>query len=435
MPDENQEHEGTWLQWPHQYTYGTTYRNRLDQTWVDMTKNLVESEKVHIVAYNNSEKNRIINLLNTESVSMTNIDFYIHPTDDVWVRDNGPMFVYDNAGTLKMLDWGFNGWGNDTPFILDNAIPQLLSPEIGIERINLNAMVLEGGAAEIDGNGTIIATKSSVTDVSRNPGFTQTQIENYMTINMGISNFIWLEGLVNTDGTEITDMHIDGFVKFANTTTMLTLSDADLTYWGLIPADITAIHFAKNKNDIPYTLVTIPLTQNDVTTAYGYNLGYKGSYANYYVGNTVVLVPNYNDPNDAVANAIIQGYYPGRTVVGIDVRNLYENGGMVHCVTQQQPVSNLVSGIKSLKMNIDQIYPNPFNEKIAVDLNVIEGNIIEINLFNAVGQLVYSQSKGGLKAGFNSIEIDTRLLEKGVYMLGVSSGNQQSVLQKVVLMK
>ncbi|MEG0851053.1 MAG: agmatine deiminase family protein, partial [Flavobacterium sp.] len=81
----------------------------------------------------------------------------------------------------------------------------------------------------------------------------------------------------------------------------------------------------------------LPLSKNDVVTTNGTNLGYKGCYINFYVANGKVLVPNYNDPNDAVANNIIAGLFPGRTVVGIDVRNLYKNGGMVHCVTQQQP--------------------------------------------------------------------------------------------------
>ncbi len=166
MPEETAEHESTWLQWPHSYTYGTTYRNRLDQTWVDMTKSLIGSENVHIVAYDNTEKARITALLNAANVSMMNVDFFVHQNDDVWVRDNGPMFVYDNNGDLKMLDWGFNGWGNDTPFTLCNVIPSLLSVDLGIEKIDLNSVVLEGGAIENDGNGTIMATKSSVTDTS-----------------------------------------------------------------------------------------------------------------------------------------------------------------------------------------------------------------------------------------------------------------------------
>jgi agmatine deiminase len=70
MPEETAEHEGTWLQWPHSYTYGTLYRNRLDQTWVDMTENLIGSENVHIVAYNNTEKIRIMNLLTVSTSSL-----------------------------------------------------------------------------------------------------------------------------------------------------------------------------------------------------------------------------------------------------------------------------------------------------------------------------------------------------------------------------
>lgn len=79
------------------------------------------------------------------------------------------------------------------------------------------------------------------------------------------------------------------------------------------------------------------MTKENVVTTYGKDLGFKGSYVNYYIANTTVLVPNYNDPNDAMANMLIQSLYPTRKVVGIDVRNLYENGGMIHCVTQQQP--------------------------------------------------------------------------------------------------
>jgi agmatine deiminase len=102
-------------------------------------------------------------------------------------------------------------------------------------------------------------------------------------------------------------------------------------------ADINKLFAAKNISGTPYKFLKVPLTQNNVVTTSGINLGYKGSYVNYYIANEKVLVPNYKDPNDVVANKIIQTLYPTRTVVGIDVRNLYQNGGMVHCVTQQQP--------------------------------------------------------------------------------------------------
>ncbi len=336
MPDENQTHEGTWLQWPHQYTYGTTYRNRLDPTWVKMTKELVTSEKVHIIAYNNVEKNRIISLLNSASVPLTNIDFRIFQTNDVWVRDNGPIYVKDNSNILKIEDWKFNGWGFKASYGKCNIIPNSIGIATGKSVINLNnTLCLEGGSFEIDGNGTFLATKSAIINSNRNPGKSQTQIEAILTTNLGVTKFVWLDGVA---GLEITDMHIDGFAKFVSSTTLLTMNNNDLQYWEVPMSDINKLASAKNKNNVTYNKVYVPLTANNVITAYGKNLGYKGSYCNYYVANNKVLVPNYNDPNDAIANAIIQNLYPTRTVIGVDCRNLYEQGGMVHCVTQQQPL-------------------------------------------------------------------------------------------------
>ena len=335
MPDENQMHEGTWLQWPHHYTYGTSYRNRLDPTWVQMTKELVSSEKVHIIAYNTTEKNRITTLLNIAAVPLGNIDFRIFQTNDVWVRDNGPIYVKDNTNNLKIEDWKFNGWGNKASYSKCNIIPNSIGTATGKSVISLNnTLCLEGGAFEIDGNGTLLATKSAIINSNRNPGKTQAQIEAILTTNLGVTNFIWLNGVA---GLEITDMHIDGFAKFANSTTLVTMNNSNLLYWEVPQSDINKLYAAKNKNNVVYNKVYVPLTANNVITTYGKNLGYKGSYCNYYVGNNKVLVPNYNDSNDAIANAIIQNLYPTRTVVGIDCRNLYEQGGMVHCVTQQQP--------------------------------------------------------------------------------------------------
>ena len=178
MPDETQPHEGTWLQWPHAFQYGTTYRNRLDATWVAMTKALVQSEKVHIIAYNATEKTRITTLLNNAAVPSANVDFKIFQTNDVWVRDNGPIYVKDATGTMQIEDWGFNGWGNKTPFAKCNTIPAQIATAQSLGKIDLNAkMVLEGGSFEIDGQGTFLATKSSILNNNRNPNMTQAQAE------------------------------------------------------------------------------------------------------------------------------------------------------------------------------------------------------------------------------------------------------------------
>jgi len=334
MPEESATHEGTWLQWPHQYQYGTTYRNRLDATWVAMTKELVQSEKVHIIAYDSVEKNRITGLLNSAGVPLTNINFKLYQTDDFWVRDNGPIYVKDQNGQLFIQDWGFNGWGNKAEYSKCNVIPSKIAAETNIPKINLNSvMINEGGSVEIDGNGVLMACKSSILNNNRNPGMTQQEAEAIFTKNLGVTKFIWLNGKA---GLDITDMHIDGFARFANSSTIITMNPDDLNYWQVPNGDIDKLYDATTKSGAAYQFVKVPLTRNDVITTYGKNVG-RASYINYYIANNRVLVPNYNDPNDAVANNIIQQLYPGKQVVGIDCRNLFANGGMVHCVTQQQP--------------------------------------------------------------------------------------------------
>lgn len=336
FPEESSSHEGTWLQWPHHHQYGIEFRNDLDSTWVEMTKELIESEKVHIIVYDETEKSRVQDLLEAENIDLSNIDFNIYPTDDFWTRDNGPIFVRDNDGNLVIQDWGFNGWGGKTDFEKCDLIPSKIAQAQGRTLIDLNeVMINEGGSVEMDGNGTLMACKSSILNSNRNPGMSQLEAEEIFTTYLGVTSFIWLDGQA---GLEITDQHIDGFARFASEDTIVTMEEDDLYNYDVMYSDMDILYDAKNKDGTPYNFLYLPLTQNNVVTTYGQDLGYKGSYINYYIANTKVLVPIYNDPNDSVALEILQEFYSEREVVGIDSRNLYANGGMIHCVTQQQPV-------------------------------------------------------------------------------------------------
>ncbi|WP_152395919.1 agmatine deiminase family protein [Paenibacillus guangzhouensis] len=335
MPDERSQHEGTWLQWPHNFTYGKGHKENLEDIWIEMTSALSEGENVHIIAYDQYEKEYIYDLLYDEGLNMDKIDFYIVPTDDVWARDTAPIFVYDKDKNLKLMDWGFNGWGKKTPYKKDASIGNKLSKQLGMERIDLNDVVLEGGAFELDGQGTFLSTRSSVTNKNRNPKLSEADIEEVIEENLGVTNFIWLDGV---PGLDITDFHIDGFAKFHDKSTLVTMKEEDLEDWGVSPKDIRTLMNAKNASGKPYQYAYLPITKNNVVLESGKDLGYKGSYINYYIGNTVVLVPNYHDSNDKIANDRIQKLYPDRKVIGIDVRELYKDGGMIHCVTQQQPV-------------------------------------------------------------------------------------------------
>ena len=205
--------------------------------------------------------------------------------------------------------------------------------------MDLNKIVLEGGAFEVDGQGTFLATRSAILEPKRNPNLSQAALEQSLAATLGVRKFIWLEGAPGGK-EDITDTHIDGFARFGTSETLVTMSTSDLQYWGISTADIHQLATASNANGLPYQRVNLPLTAKNVVTSYGKNLGYKGSYVNYYVGNSVILVPEYKDSNDSVAKTILQALYPTRSIVGIDVRNLYANGGIVHCVTQQQPFAN-----------------------------------------------------------------------------------------------
>jgi agmatine deiminase len=334
FPEESSEHEATWLQWPHHYQYGKTYRNRLDATWVEITKALVESEKLKLIVYNNTEKQRVIELLKNRGVDLGSVEFHIYKTDDVWIRDNGPIYVQDEEGNLCIQDWGFNGWGNKADFENCDKIPELIAKDENRKYVNIGGqMINEGGSVEVDGYGTMLACKSSILNENRNPGMSQLEAENIFRKYYGVTNFIWLEGQA---GLDITDQHIDGFARFANAETIVCMNKADLAYYDVKDSDIEILYGAKNAKGDAYEFVYLPLTKEDVYTSYGKNVG-KASYCNYYIANNKVLIPVYKDENDALALKIIQGLYPEREVVGIDCRNLYVNGGMIHCVTQQEP--------------------------------------------------------------------------------------------------
>lgn len=324
MPSEEEAHEGTWIQWPHNYGWDNRHVERLEETWVQMTEALHTGERVHVVAYDEVEEDRIHSLLDSRGVDMTQIDFYTWPTDDVWVRDNGPVFVFDKEDQLRITNWQFNGWGNKADHWFDSYIPLQVGNAINVP-VTTVPMVNEGGSVEVDGRGTLMAKRSSILNNNRNPGWTQANAEAYFRRYLGVTNFIWLDG---TKGGDITDDHIDGTARFANGDTIVTFYAFDF----LRQSEYRTLKNAVDANGQYYKIVNLPVTTRKIP-----GIGDYGIYTNYYVGNEVVIVPAFNDPNDAVAAATLQDVYPDRRVVSIDMVELYKDGGMVHCVTQQQP--------------------------------------------------------------------------------------------------
>ena len=382
MPGEDAEHLGTWIAWPHDNTYGAGNRQFSQKVWIDMTVELTQGEMVYILAYDSDELTHIESKLEENGVDMSMVELYIVQTDDYWMRDNGPIFALDSDGLMHMIDWDFNGWGDDAPYLLDNLVPTEIETLTGMSRVGVSDMVLEGGSLEIDGTGAVLLCRSSVTNANRNPDLTETEVEERLTQFLGLDHFLWLDG---TPGLEITDGHIDGFAKFVGPETILTLDSLDLLEWGQSTNDIETLYSFQTQAGDDYNYVVLPLTANNVSDFWGSPLGYKGSYVNYYVANESVLVPFYNDTNDNVALAIVQDLYPDKNCVGIDVTRIYEYGGMIHCITQQQPLADAATGITDQRQAQKLIaYPNPAHGVIQLS------QYVSVKMYNSQGVLVFS---------------------------------------------
>jgi agmatine deiminase len=325
MPPEEYRHEGTWLQWPHNYGWDVHHVKRYETSWVQMARALHTGERVHIIVYDDTERDRVESLLRHESLNMDQIDFYVWPTDDVWARDNGPIFVFDKHQKLCIVDFVFNGWGGKADYYYDNYIPLKVGHAINVPVIDI-PMVHEGGSVEVDGRGTLLAKRSSIINTNRNVGWTQKDAEQYFQQYLGVTNFIWLDG--RKGGDDITDDHIDGTARFANGDTIVTYYERDFVN----PGEYKILQKAVDVDGRPYQLVHLPVTTKKVP-----GVGDYGIYINFYVGNDVVLVPSYDDPNDHVAVEILQLLYPTRQIVAIPSTEVFRDGGMMHCVTQQQP--------------------------------------------------------------------------------------------------
>lgn len=259
FPAEESLHEGTWLTWPHHYTYGIEYRNEVENIWLEMVIALQNGERIHIIAYDEFEQERINMLLESKNIDLSQIDFVIAKSDDVWSKDTGPMFVINDAGEITIADFSFDGWGGKMPYKNDDKISSIVAKAKNIPIVSIPDFVLEGGSVELDGNGTAMLCKSSVISENRNSGISVEEAEKYLSRYLGATNFIWLEGVV---GEDITDAHIDGMARFLDSETLLTVSEQDFfeLYENIVENDYEALLNAKNSNGEYYQILELPMT-------------------------------------------------------------------------------------------------------------------------------------------------------------------------------
>ncbi len=332
MPAEWQKHDAIWLAWPYD---PTTFPNRVDRveaTYVQIVKEIHESEQVNLFVTAEDMKEKASKLFKLANIDLGKINFHVFNYADVWFRDYGPIFVKNKNHELAMIHWNFNSWGEKYEELLkDKQIPSVINEKMMLECFK-PGMVLEGGSIDVNGKGTLITTEQCLLNRNRNPSLDKKQIEKYLMDYLGITHFIWLKrGIMGDD----TDGHIDDLARFVNPKTIVCAYQEDKNdeEYAVLVENYAILRQSVDQDGKKLKIVKLPMPK--VISNQGKRL--PASYTNFYISNEKVLVPIFEHPNDGKALSILQDQFPTRKVVGIKCVDLVYGFGTIHCITQQQP--------------------------------------------------------------------------------------------------
>jgi agmatine deiminase len=329
MPAEWHPHDATWLSWPR--PDGISFPDRYDDvmpTLGEIVRALAPHERVNV----NVRNEEVESLARKVIGDVPNVFYHDIPSYEPWCRDHGPIFVMRDR-ELTIVDWGYNAWGGKyPPYDDDDAVPQRVAELLGLPVVS-PGIVMEGGALDVNGKGTLLTTEACLLNPNRNPQLDKRQIEQYLHAYLGATNILWLgQGIVGDD----TDGHVDDLTRFVNATTVVTIVESDPhdDNYQLLQENLKRLRTMRDQDGQPLRIVELPMP--GVVEYDGQRL--PASYANFYIANNVVLLPTYRHVrNDAAAIRIMQELFPDRLVVGLDGTNLIWGLGSIHCLTQQQP--------------------------------------------------------------------------------------------------
>jgi agmatine deiminase len=395
MPAEWEPHASTWLAWPH---YKLDWPGKFEPIpWVyaEIIRYLSRHERVELIVKDATTEKLARKTLKQAHALNENVRFHRWPTNRVWTRDSGCAFVHPcGAGALARatagaearkskqalsarrtedqnphpvannatrvghpqgqpvrtqvpilgkglaaIKWRFNAWAKYSNWQHDEKIGSLMAQQTGAQEIRptfgKKHVVLEGGAIDVNGCGTLITTEECLLSriQQRNPGMKKRDYETIFTQYLGATNVIWLgSGIVGDD----THGHVDDITRFVSPDTVVTCVDADPASenYEALRENIRRLRDATTENGKPLAIIDLPMP----APLYFEGRRLPASYANFYIANGVVLVPVFNDPNDRVALDIFADIFPDREIVGIYCGDLIWGFGAIHCMTQQQPV-------------------------------------------------------------------------------------------------
>lgn len=347
MPGEFEKKAGCWLGWPERPDVWRNGGKSAQKVWVEIASAIAESEPVTIAVSHQQ-------YANARAMLPRHIRVVEMSTNDAWFRDCGAMFLVNDEGSVRGLDWGFNAWGGLTgglyfPWDKDDAVAEKMCEIERIDRYR-GPMITEGGGLQTDGQGTLLTTESVILNPNRNPGMSKAEAEKIFYDYMSIDKVLWLPRGCKFDET---DGHIDDLACFVAPAELLlswTNDENDPQYEVYAEAyDILSkatdakgrkltIHKIHQPSPAVWTAEEagqVNLTADATPRNAGYTV--MGSYINYYVGNAVVVVPDYDDPYDRPAQDLLARLFPNKRVIGIkNAREILLGGGNIACITQPQ---------------------------------------------------------------------------------------------------
>jgi agmatine deiminase len=339
MPAEWEPHEATWIAWPRNLSEFPGKFEPIPWAFGEIVRALAPAEKVRICVSSPGHERKARRILSRIGVS--GAELFRIPTNRVWTRDFGPLFVRNSSRpALAVAGFRFNAWARYPRHGRDAQVARRISAAVGYEylpvRRNGRDVVLEGGSIDVNGLGSILTTEECLLDQEvqvRNPGLERKDVESILGSVLGAPNVLWLgKGLAGDD----THGHVDDFCRFVGPDTVVLSREND-------PRDVNYKALEENRerlegcrceNGSRVRVVFLPMPRPLFMD--GQRL--PASYANFYISNTVVIVPTFNDPSDRTALGILGELFPGRAVVGIHCVDLVWGLGALHCLTQQQPV-------------------------------------------------------------------------------------------------
>jgi len=332
MPAEWEPHAATWLAWPHAITTWPGCLEEAEHEFEQLVRTLARFERVELIVQSESHRSSVATRLGAIARDRA-VRLHVIPTDDVWLRDIGPTFVRGSSG-LVALDWTFDAWGGKyPPWDRDDAVAAQVAKLVGVD-VERPGIVLEGGAIEVDGEGTLLATEPTLLDPKRNPGIDVRAIDALVQELLGVRKTIWLGDGIEGDDT---DGHIDDIARFVAPGRVVCARESDPRDPNHAPLEDCIARLRSSHDSAGRALEVIDLPMPPPVLAGGDRL--PASYANFYIANSAVLVPVFGGVTDEQALRVLRPLFPGREVVSVPSRSLVRGLGAVHCLTQQQPLT------------------------------------------------------------------------------------------------